>query len=100
MVRKKAKRKSCLYIANIELQNVQWELIMKEPTASLEVILINMKIVVFFLNEILYKSIIRRVYNRYKAWLNKLPIDNFPYRRIKIQNFVENINTTGKETIL
>ena len=44
--------------------------------------------------------IIATVKNRYKAWLNKLPIDEFPCRWIKIKKFVEYINTTGKETIL
>ena len=38
--------------------------------------------------------------NRYKAWLNKLLIDECPDRWIKIKKFVECINETGKETIL
>ena len=49
---------------------------------------------------VLDACIIATVKNRYKAWLNKLPIDEFPCRWIKIKKFVEYINTTGKETIL
>ena len=44
--------------------------------------------------------IIATVKNRYKAWLNKLPIGECPDRWIKIKKFVECIKETGKETIL
>ena len=44
--------------------------------------------------------IIATVKNRYKAWLNKLPIGECPDRWIKIKKFVECIKETGKEKIL
>ena len=38
--------------------------------------------------------------NRYKAWLNNLPLDESLNRWTKIKKFVEGINTTNRETIL
>ena len=45
-------------------------------------------------------SIIANVKNRYRKWLNDLPLDDDPGRWERIQQFVKCVNSTNKETLL
>ena len=44
--------------------------------------------------------VIAAMKNRYKSWLNSLPLDEVPSRWTRVKEFVRCINTTNKDTIL
>ena len=44
--------------------------------------------------------VIASMKNRYKSWLNGLPIDYVPTRWTRVKEFVRCINTTNKKTVL